>query len=72
MGLAFGDGLITCAFGRLAVVNWLKDWRLVVDGGLDRLDVVLEGRLEVVLDGGLVVALLRLAFFSSSLSNPLQ
>ena len=72
MALAFGDGLITCGFGRLVVVSWLKDWRLVVGGGLDRLVVFLEGRLVVVLDGRLVVALLRLALFSSSLSNPLQ
>ena len=72
MALVFGDGLITCGFDRLFVVNWLKDWRFVVGGGLDRLLVVLESRLVVVLDGRLVVALLRLALFSSSLSNPLQ
>ena len=46
MALAFGDGLITCGFGRLVVVNWLNDWRLVVGGGLDRLVVVLRGRIH--------------------------
>ena len=66
IALSDGDGLITCGLGRLVVVNWLNDWRLVVGCGL-------EGRLVVVvLDGRLVVGRLRLALLSSSLSYPLQ